>query len=59
MKVSVHLLNFTWPGGPQRLAQDLTRVAQAAEGNGFAGLVSSLVTSSCRDRSSPMTDPSR
>jgi alkanesulfonate monooxygenase len=35
MKVSVHVLSFTWPGGPQRLAQDLTRVAQAAEDNGF------------------------
>jgi alkanesulfonate monooxygenase SsuD/methylene tetrahydromethanopterin reductase-like flavin-dependent oxidoreductase (luciferase family) len=35
MKVGVHLLNYTWPGGPQRLAQDLTRVAQAAEDNGF------------------------
>jgi alkanesulfonate monooxygenase len=35
MKVSVHALSFTWPGGPQRLAQDLTRVAQAAEDNGF------------------------
>jgi alkanesulfonate monooxygenase SsuD/methylene tetrahydromethanopterin reductase-like flavin-dependent oxidoreductase (luciferase family) len=35
MKVGVHLFNFTWPGGPQRLAQDLTRVAHAAEVNGF------------------------
>jgi alkanesulfonate monooxygenase len=35
MKVGVHVLNYTWPGGPQRLAQDLTRVAQAAEDNGF------------------------
>jgi alkanesulfonate monooxygenase len=35
MKVGVHVLSFTWPGGPQRLAQDLTRVAQAAEDNGF------------------------
>lgn len=29
------MLSYTWPGGPQRLAQDLTRVAQAAEDNGF------------------------
>jgi F420-dependent oxidoreductase-like protein len=35
MKVGVHVLNFTWPGGPQRLAQDLTRVAHAADDNGF------------------------
>ena len=35
MKVGVHVLNYTWPGGPHRLAQDLTRVAQAAEDNGF------------------------
>lgn len=35
MKVGVHVLSYTWPGGPQRLAQDLTGVAQAAEDNGF------------------------
>lgn len=35
MKVGVHLLSYTWPSGPQRLAQDLTRIAQAAEDNGF------------------------
>jgi len=35
MKVGVHVLSFTWPGGPQRLAHGLTRVAQAAEDNGF------------------------
>jgi F420-dependent oxidoreductase-like protein len=35
MKVGVHVSNFTWPGGPHRLARDLTRVAQAAEDNGF------------------------
>jgi F420-dependent oxidoreductase-like protein len=35
MKVGVHISSFTWPGGPQRLAQDLTRIAQAAEANGF------------------------
>ena len=38
MKVGVHVLSFTWPGGPQRLAQGLTRVAQAAEDNGFGKL---------------------
>lgn len=35
MKIGVHVSSFTWPGGPQRLAQDLTQVAQAAEDNGF------------------------
>ena len=35
MKVGIHVLSFTWPGGPQRLAHGLTRVAQAAEDNGF------------------------
>jgi F420-dependent oxidoreductase-like protein len=35
MKIGVHVSGFTWPGGPQRLAQDLTQVAQAAEDNGF------------------------
>lgn len=35
MKVGIHVLSFTWPGGSQRLAHDLTRVAQAAEDNGF------------------------
>jgi alkanesulfonate monooxygenase SsuD/methylene tetrahydromethanopterin reductase-like flavin-dependent oxidoreductase (luciferase family) len=38
MKVGVHVSSFTRPGGPQRLAQNLTRVAQAAEANGFAKL---------------------
>ena len=35
MKLGVHVSSFTWPGGPQRLAQNLTRVARAAEDNGF------------------------
>ena len=35
MKIGVHVSSYTWPGGPQRLAQDLTRIAQAAEQNGF------------------------
>src|SRR6516165_6729742 len=35
MKIGVHVSSYTWPGGPQRLAQDLTRIAQAAEHNGF------------------------
>jgi alkanesulfonate monooxygenase SsuD/methylene tetrahydromethanopterin reductase-like flavin-dependent oxidoreductase (luciferase family) len=35
MKIGVHVSSFTWPDGPPRLAQDLTRIAQAAEHNGF------------------------
>ncbi len=35
MKIGVHVSSFTWPGGPHRLAQDFTQVAQAAEDNGF------------------------
>jgi alkanesulfonate monooxygenase len=35
MKIGVHVLNYTWPGGPQGLAQDLTRIAQAADDYGF------------------------
>jgi alkanesulfonate monooxygenase SsuD/methylene tetrahydromethanopterin reductase-like flavin-dependent oxidoreductase (luciferase family) len=35
MKIGVHVSSYTWPRGPQRLAQGLTRIAQAAEHNGF------------------------
>ena len=35
MKLGVHVSNFTWPGGPPRIASDLTRIASAAEDNGF------------------------
>ncbi len=35
MKLGVHVSNFTWPGGPDRIASDLTRIASAAEDNGF------------------------
>ena len=35
MKLGLHISDFTWPGGPIRLAEDLTRVAQAAEEAGF------------------------
>jgi F420-dependent oxidoreductase-like protein len=38
MELGVHVSNFTWPGGPERIAADLTRVAAAAEDNGFAKL---------------------
>jgi F420-dependent oxidoreductase-like protein len=38
MKLGVHVSNFTWPGGPDAIAQDLARVATAAEDGGFAKL---------------------
>ena len=38
MEIGLHVSNFTWPGGPQKLADDLARVAMAAEDNGFAKL---------------------
>jgi alkanesulfonate monooxygenase len=38
MQVGLHVSNFTWPGGPQTLAADLSRVATAAEDAGFAKL---------------------
>jgi len=38
MEVGLHVSNFTWPGGPQTLAQDLSRIATTAEDNGFAKL---------------------
>lgn len=36
MKLGVHIADFTWPNGPQQLADDLTRVAVAADELGFA-----------------------
>jgi alkanesulfonate monooxygenase len=38
MEIGLHVSNFTWPGGPQTLAEDLARVAVTAEDNGFAKL---------------------
>ncbi|EIV91877.1 LLM class F420-dependent oxidoreductase [Frankia sp. QA3] len=38
MKIGLHVSDFTWSGGPQTIAQDLTRVAAAAEDAGFAKL---------------------
>src|SRR5881275_1091316 len=35
MKIGLHIADFTWPGGPANLAQDLRRVAVAAEDAGF------------------------
>ena len=38
MELGLHVPNFTWPAGPQRLAQDLTRIAVAAEDVGMTKL---------------------
>jgi F420-dependent oxidoreductase-like protein len=35
VRLGVHVSDFTWPGGPQRLGQDLAAVARAADGAGF------------------------
>jgi F420-dependent oxidoreductase-like protein len=31
MRIGVHIADFTWPGGPQRLGSDLARVARRAD----------------------------
>ena len=36
MRLGVHIADFTFPGGSRTLADDLSRIAQAAEENGFA-----------------------
>ena len=36
MKVGLHIADFSWPGGPPTLAQDLRRIVTAAEDAGFA-----------------------
>ncbi|SNQ46099.1 putative monooxygenase [Frankia canadensis] len=38
MHIGLHISDFTWSGGPDTLARDLTRVAAAAEDAGFAKL---------------------
>jgi F420-dependent oxidoreductase-like protein len=38
MELGLHVSSFTWPGGPAAIASDLTRVAVAAEEQGFAKL---------------------
>ena len=35
MDIGLHIANFTWPGGPGALADQLTRVATTAEDTGF------------------------
>ena len=35
MELGLHIANFTWPGGPERLAENLTRVVVAAEDAGL------------------------
>src|SRR5690348_1874253 len=36
MRIGVHIADFTFPGGASALAEDLTRIAAAAEDAGFA-----------------------
>jgi F420-dependent oxidoreductase-like protein len=36
VKIGLHIADFTWPSGPAGLADDLTRIAVAAEEQGFA-----------------------
>jgi alkanesulfonate monooxygenase len=38
MRIGLHIADFTWPNGPEKLADDLTRIAVAAEDLGFARL---------------------
>jgi F420-dependent oxidoreductase-like protein len=38
MRIGLHIPDFTWPGGPPRLAADLRQIATAAEDAGFARL---------------------
>jgi F420-dependent oxidoreductase-like protein len=38
MKLGLHVSNFTWPAGSAAMASDLTRIAAAAEHQGFAKL---------------------
>jgi F420-dependent oxidoreductase-like protein len=38
MELGLHVSDFSWPGGPQTMAADLTRVAIAADELGFAKL---------------------
>ena len=35
MKLGLHISDFTWPGGPPRLAEDLAAIARAADDAGF------------------------
>jgi F420-dependent oxidoreductase-like protein len=35
MRLGLHVSNFTFPGGPKDLRDDLVRIAEAAEGAGF------------------------
>jgi F420-dependent oxidoreductase-like protein len=38
MKLGLHVADFTWPGGPEKLGRDLAAIATAAEDAGFAKL---------------------
>ncbi|GAA2010301.1 LLM class F420-dependent oxidoreductase [Nakamurella flavida] len=38
MKIGLHVADFTFPGGPAQLAQDLSRIARTVDEQGFARL---------------------
>jgi F420-dependent oxidoreductase-like protein len=38
MKIGLQVPNFTWPGGPARIAENLAQIARAADDNGFYSL---------------------
>jgi alkanesulfonate monooxygenase len=38
VELGLHLTNFTWPDGPAKIAQNLTRIAVAAEDAGLSSL---------------------
>src|SRR5262245_56712180 len=38
MKLGIQIPSFTWPGGAERTASTLARIAQAAEEAGFSSL---------------------
>ena len=35
MKLGLHIVDYTWPGGPSTVRQTLTDIAQIAEATGF------------------------
>ena len=36
MEIGLHVASFTWPGGPEAIAEQLTRVVTTAEDIGMA-----------------------
>ena len=39
MKLGLHIVDFNWPGGPDRLGTTLAEITRSAEGNGFDSIV--------------------